>query len=259
MKKRSLGKMNSWRRIGRTAGAAVLLMIALGMCVSCGHGEGGHVLNSLEAGDDTGTEVTEGRVPGWGSMGWEDAGQGNGARTAEDTMAENVAERKAEMEEVAVIWREASERAAGPDSEDCLEISRQIIGKLGEKGYAAIDCENQVDMAGAELVERFCETVGEGGAPEDGKTVEDGTEADTGEAGDVEADAELVVFVVDHPAGLTRYTLRDSQGRVGIEREFYQWENGELSYKGRADYMADHWKYTQEGWLFFGRVRHRAV
>ena len=34
----------------------------------------------------------------------------------------------------------------------------QIINCLEEKGYAAVDCDNQIDMVNREKVEDFCKT-----------------------------------------------------------------------------------------------------
>ena len=37
-----------------------------------------------------------------------------------------------------------------------LKVKRKIINCLEEKGYAAVDCDNQIDMVNREKVEDFC-------------------------------------------------------------------------------------------------------
>ena len=39
-----------------------------------------------------------------------------------------------------------------------LKTKRKIINCLEEKGYAAVDCDNQIDMVNREKVEDFCKT-----------------------------------------------------------------------------------------------------
>lgn len=39
-----------------------------------------------------------------------------------------------------------------------LKAKRKIINCLEEKGYAAVDCDNQIDMVNREKVEDFCKT-----------------------------------------------------------------------------------------------------
>ncbi len=39
-----------------------------------------------------------------------------------------------------------------------LKVKRKIINCLEEKGYATVDCDNQIDMVNREKVEDFCKT-----------------------------------------------------------------------------------------------------
>ena len=51
------------------------------------------------------------------------------------------------------IYEEAAEASAGNSSMSCsLEMMQRIVARLGENGYAAVDSENQVNMAEAEQV-----------------------------------------------------------------------------------------------------------
>ncbi len=242
------------------AGAA-LLLTALGWWALCGHrGERRQAPDSMEAEGHTVREEAGGKEaekdPDWEEAGREEAAQESTKREEAGqgmagSAAQDAAERGKEMEEIAAVWQEASDRTIWPDSENRQEITREILAKLGEKGYVAADCENQADMAGAGQMEQFC------------KRVEDGTGTD----------AELVVFVMDYPIGLTRYTLtdqrrhtvtespREKEGNaddsgVNVEREYYQWDNGKLIYRGKAAYRAGYWEYTKEGYLFFSGSSH---
>ena len=42
-----------------------------------------------------------------------------------------------------------------------LKVKRKIINCLEEKGYAAVDCDNQIDMVNREKVEEFLQNSGE--------------------------------------------------------------------------------------------------
>lgn len=122
-----------------------------------------------------------------------------------------------EMEEIAVVWRSVSQ-------EEYLQAAQQIVAELGRKGYIAVDRENQVNMTGAEQVERFCKAVEEG---------------------------KITVLVVNFPDGLIKYDMSTENGQVDIVRDYYSWTDGELARKDTASYKAEVWKYTAEGYLVF--------
>ena len=116
---------------------AALLLTALGWWALCGHREErrqtpdsmkaeGHTVRE-EAGREEAVQESTKR---------EEAGQGKAGSAAQDA-----AERAKEMEEIAAVWREASDRTIWPDSENRQEMTREILAKLGEKGYVAADCE----------------------------------------------------------------------------------------------------------------------
>ena len=53
--------------------------------------------------------------------------------------------------------RELYEKAAENKLLDSLEFQKQVIDYLGQKGYAAVDMKDQVDMVHSEQVETYCE------------------------------------------------------------------------------------------------------
>ena len=68
-------------------------------------------------------------------------------------------ERCADVENIAAIYREICAEMIATDTVNRAEIMQKIVGKLGEKGYAAVDGENQIDMTNAEQVLSFCRAV----------------------------------------------------------------------------------------------------
>lgn len=188
------------RKMSKKAECTLLLLV-FGLCVSCGY---------REKGRQTPVCIM----------------QGNGILRKET-------EKNLEIREIAAVWREISDKAEEPDPEDCLQSLQQIVAKLGEKGYIAVDSENQVNMTGADRVERFCK------------------EAEAGKAAEERTEAEITVLSVDFPNSLTIYDMSVGDGGVDIARNFYQWKDGELAHKSAVNYRADLWKYTAEGYLFF--------
>ena len=108
-----------------------------------------------------------------------------------------------------------------------MDMMRNIVNRLGENGYTAVDSENQIDMTEPDKVIQFCEKV------------------DAGE------EAELTVIVVSYLGGFTKYDFRTESGNVDIVREYYQYFDGHMEHRSTGTYRADTWKYTEEGYLLF--------
>lgn len=62
---------------------------------------------------------------------------------------------------IAAVCRDIYEEATEEETPDSLEMLRRMVARLDEKGYAAVDSKNQVDMAGADQVLAFCKAVEE--------------------------------------------------------------------------------------------------
>lgn len=121
----------------------------------------------------------------------------------------------------------ADSNQEGTDTSGSLETLRRIVAGLGEKGYVAVDSENQVDMAGAEKVVEFCK------------------------AADEKENARLTILVVME-SGFRKIDLATEDGSVTIVSGFYQYDqNGCLQDEGTVSYPANWWEYTEEGYFIF--------
>lgn len=112
-------------------------------------------------------------------------------------------------------------------SETDLETVRSIVNELGKNGFAAVDGENQIDMAGAAQAVRFCEKV------------------------NANKEAELTVIEVRYPDGFVKYDLQTKDGKVDVVRNYYKYENETMQKKDMGSYPAEYWTYTQDGYIMF--------
>lgn len=138
--------------------------------------------------------------------------------------AENDAE---EVEEIKKICGAVYEAAEKTKTTDGLETVKTIVNRLGRAGYAAVDSENQINMAGAERVLWFCGQVAE------------------------KAGAELTIIQVSHSGGFIKYDLQTKDGEVTVNRGYYPYENGQIKNGSKNSYPVRFWQYTQEGYLLF--------
>lgn len=113
------------------------------------------------------------------------------------------------------------------DSTFDLQTMKNMIQLLGENGYVAIDSENQVDMSNHEKVMEFCELAKE------------------------KKDSQIVIIECTYDLILQIYRFRSQNGDVYVERAIYGYENGDLDLMEAASYMAQEWKYTEEGYFMF--------
>ena len=98
--------------------------------------------------------------------------------TVQDIQQKEIAD---DFEELMEGTRELYEKVAENKLLDSLEFQKQVIGYLGQKGYAAVDMKDQVDMVHSEQVETYCE------------------KAKRGESADV------VIYSVIEQGGVVRY------------------------------------------------------
>ena len=111
-----------------------------------------------------------------------------------------------------------------------LETIRQIVNELGKNGYTAVDSKNQINMTNAEQAVWFCEMV------------------------ENEEDAELTVIEVNDQWGIAAYDLQANEGKVDVVRSYYKYEGGTIQRKDTANYQAEHWNYTKDGYLMFSGI-----
>lgn len=153
--------------------------------------------------------------------------------TTDTTLIESIppheeSQNLAVAESIEAVYRDICAQAVPSDTLDSLETMQSILDKLGERGYTAVDSENQLDMTQAQQVMQFCESV------------------------NAKKNAELTIIVLTNTKGFTKYDLKTSDGSVDIVRGYYQYENGHLENKSTFRYPADVWQYTDEGYLLFG-------
>lgn len=128
---------------------------------------------------------------------------------------------------IGMIYGDIYNEIAEENAPDSLEMMRRIISRLGEKGYAAVDSENQIDMSEAEQALEFCEAV------------------------DEKKSAELTVIVIED-LGFRKFDLKTEKGNVYVIKEYYRPDNsGYFQKVSTVSYPADLWQYTEEGYLIF--------
>lgn len=117
--------------------------------------------------------------------------------------------------------------AADANTLGSLDIMRRMVIRLGENGYVAVDCGNQVDMTQAEQALQFCKAV------------------------DEKETAELTIIVITE-TGIRKFDLETEDGNVNIVRGYYEYDHdGRLKSRDTVSYLADFWQYTEEGYLIF--------
>lgn len=135
-----------------------------------------------------------------------------------------------DTDEAVKIYQEIYTEVTESDTvyvEEDLERIRHIVQKLGEKGYVAIDSENQIDMTEKEQVLSFCKSV------------------------DKKEETELTIISVEALYKFIIYRLSTANGKVKVSRELYQYINECFEMVSTASYAADSWQYTKEGYLIF--------
>ena len=152
----------------------------------------------------------------------------NEGKEAEDEAAGSLEQAK----EIAAACRDIYSSAAEAQTLGQPDTVRQLVNRLGEYGYAAVDSENQINMANADQVTSFCRSVEE------------------------ESAADLTLTVVAYDGSFTLYALETEEGQVTVEestyRPFIHEEGGQEPEQVRSStYTADFWQYTEEGYLMF--------
>lgn len=144
-----------------------------------------------------------------------------------ETDAANIQE---DSDRVAELCLEFYESAEIENKISDLETIRSIVQLLEEHGYPAVDSKNQIDMANAERVIKFCEKV---------------------EAQEKDA---ITVIVVDDMGGILVYDFQTDAGNVDVTRKYYKYENGSMKREELVSYKAEGWKYTEDGYLMFSGI-----
>ena len=107
-----------------------------------------------------------------------------------------------------------------------LKAKRKIINCLEEKGYAAVDCDNQIDMVNREKVEEFCK------------------------AAEKEEQAAVDIVVVFDEGEIIQYHLESMNGKINVRLCQVKWKDNSPQANYYDEYEAYEWKYTEKGYLF---------
>ena len=101
---------------------------------------------------------------------------------------------------------------------------------MGEKGYIAIDINNQINMTNCDIAECFLEAV------------------DSGKA------AKCSILNILYNDSFVRFDFSFDKVNVLVCRTYYVWDGKSLIEKQKEEYKAISWKYTGD-YLFFERYR----
>ena len=108
-----------------------------------------------------------------------------------------------------------------------METVRKVVERFGECGYAAVDCENRVDMTQIQNVIDFCDSV------------------------EKQEKAEVTILQVSSLGGFSVYHLQTEKGVVHVKRCYYGYKDGIMKSEDEGEYQTDYWRYTDDGYLMF--------
>ena len=108
-----------------------------------------------------------------------------------------------------------------------METVRKVVERFGECGYAAVDCENRVDMTKMQSVMDFCDSV------------------------ENQKEAEVTIIQVSSLGGFSVYHLQTENGVVHVKRCYYGYKDGIMKSEDEGEYQTDYWRYTDDGYLMF--------
>ena len=108
-----------------------------------------------------------------------------------------------------------------------METVCKVIKRFGECGYAAVDCENRVDMTQMQSVMDFCDSV------------------------ENQKEAEVTIIQVSSLGGFSVYNLQTENGVVHVKRCYYGYKDGIMKSEDEGEYQTDYWRYTDDGYLMF--------
>lgn len=116
-----------------------------------------------------------------------------------------------------------------------METVCKVIKRFGECGYAAVDCENRVDMTQMQSVMDFCDSV------------------------ENQKEAEVTIIQVSSLGGFSVYHLQTENGVVHVKRCYYGYKDGIMKSEDEGEYQTDYWRYTDDGYLMFLELIFRRI
>ncbi|WP_349945613.1 DUF6070 family protein [Lacrimispora sp. BS-2] len=110
-----------------------------------------------------------------------------------------------------------------------LETVQKMVNRLGERGYAVVDQDNQLNMENQELVEAFCKNVAE------------------------KQDAELLLIIVLNNGEFVQFNFNTKEGKVDVSAKSLFWQENELVNLYTDNYQPNTWVFSEYGYLFFDK------
>lgn len=123
-------------------------------------------------------------------------------------------------------YREIYESAEQDDELDSIMFQKKIVDYLGEKGYAAVDQNQRINMVNFEQAEAYCQRAEEG------------------------KEAEIVLFLVMEQGRIVRYELRTDGEKMNAAVCGISWKEGEPVVSELHEFVVSYWDYTEKGYLF---------
>lgn len=108
-----------------------------------------------------------------------------------------------------------------------LDMVQKFTDKLGDKGYAVVDQDNQFNMKNPDETEKFLSEVKE------------------------KKNAESMLIMVLNNGGFVHFDFKTKGGSVDVSATSYQWKEGELNTIYTDNYQAAAWVVSENGYLFF--------
>lgn len=152
-----------------------------------------------------------------------DTKEENVERLSEDQKKSKITD---ESKQLAEGYRKIYEDAKSQESLDTIETQEKIIAYMGEKGYAAVDRDDQINMVNYSQVENFCRKAG--------KKQQD----------------QVTVFTVLQNGGFVRYDMETKQGNIEVTVSTLEWDKNKPEICYYHEFTAYDWKYTEKGYLF---------
>lgn len=153
------------------------------------------------------------------------------SENADKTVMKRSKSEEKEAEEILEICSKTYAKAEKEGKLDDLEMIRDLIKELGEKGFTAVDSENQVNMTEYEKLIQFSEKA------------------------EAKKNGRMTVVEVAKGGSCIIRNMETHDGIVNMIRSYCIYENGKLKQSSEDIYRTESWEYTEDGHLMFsGRL-----
>ena len=153
------------------------------------------------------------------------------SENADKTVMKRSKSEEKEAEEILEICSKTYAKAEKEGKLDDLEMIRDLIKELGEKGFTAVDSENQVNMTEYEKLIQFSEKA------------------------EAKKNGRMTVVEVAKGGSCIIRNMETHDGIVNMIRSYCIYENGKLKQSSEDMYRTESWEYTEDGHLMFsGRL-----